>query len=218
MASSLTSLSSSKTPSSWPSWFSSGSIYSISASSSSSSKKSVNLQGDYFADLVKNTPYGSFLKMEFDFEIRLVNTQLHWFLLFKISGTEHIISMEITTSTFTDLVPTVEIFEDETKIPNSIEVATLKLKLCDIAELADKVVKEMETYNLIVRNCQHFCNRLLVKMGQHTYTTTIGPDVQIDDDVDSVSQRIGTFGDMLVMPKVMGKTIASMLNALLVTR
>ncbi len=218
MASLLESLSSSQTPSSWPSWFSSGSIYYVSSSSSSSSKKGVNAQGKCFADLVKNTPYGSLLKKEFDYKIRLMKTHWHWYLLLKIGGTEHTISMEITTSTFTDLVPTITIFEDETKIPASIEIATLKLRLCDIAELADQVVKEMDTYSLFLRNCQHFCNRLLREMGQQTYPTTIGPEVTVDKDVDSVTQRISNFGDLFVLPKTMGSILAAALNISLVRK
>ncbi len=104
----------------------------------------------------------------------------------------------------------ITIFEDETKIPKSIKVATLKLRLCDIAELADQVVKEMGTYNLVSENCQHFCNRLLQKMGQQTYPTTIGP---------KMTQWFVKSGHRLllsIMPTAVGRVVASGINTALV--
>lgn len=219
----MSSLSSKKSLKSFsgPAWFSSGSVYEVSRSSSSSSKNDkvlVNLQGESFCDLVKNTPYGGTVNINLDYEVRLVHKQLHWLLLLKAKESDISISMEITTSTMTDLVEMVSIFEGDS-IPNSTSIATLKMKLSDIAEHADNVVKTMGTYNLFSRNCQHFCNTLLKRLGLRTFPTTVGPDTA--DGFDSFTARILigiALGKTFVVPKGVDSVVAGMVNTSLVRR
>ena len=226
MSSSLSSSSSSRsasTSSSWPLWLGSGSLYEISmsssGSSSSSNKRVINLQGEAFSDLVKNTPYGSMLRVELDYEIRLVHNQLHWLLLFKVKDSDACISMEVTTSTMTDIVHTVCIFMDEESIPESTLVATRKLKLADVASKADHIVQTMGRYNLFTSNCQHFCNTLLQELGLPTFTTTVGPETA--DGFDGLRARllIGiALENIIVVPRRVESVVAGMVNTSLVRR
>ena len=43
-------------------------------------------------------------------------------------------------------------------------MGTYRGSLFDLCELADGVVEEMGTYDLVESNCQHFCNNLLKKL------------------------------------------------------
>ena len=233
MSSLLSSFSSSRakssTRSNWPSWLSSGSIYEISGSSSSSSSSNnqrtlVNvLEGETFADLVKNTPYGGTLRIELNYEIRLAHKQLHWMLLINAEDSDAYISIEVTTSDMSTLVPLVHIFQDEESTPASTLVATRRLKLADIASAADTVVQTMGTYHFILRNCQHFCNTWLDFLGCKTFPTTIGPRKAYVSDqdqhvgVDSFGEIIQTrLGNFFVVPRGLESVVARIINAHLV--
>ena len=228
--SSLTSLSSSassvSSSSSWPSYFSSGSLYSISSSSSSSSqRKGVNIHGKLFVELVQSTPYQSFLNGSLEYEIRLIHgrfSNLHWLIIFKAEVCDAAISFEITTSNMCDIVKTVAVFEKESDIPEATKVGAKKIKLIEVAQIADKVVDEKMKgkYNLITSNCQHFCNTLLSDLGFPTYDTTVGP-TKVEEDFDLLTKRLGTLeklGSGLVLPKGAGGIVARLVNASLVRR
>ena len=233
MSSLLNSFSSSRANSSslssWPSWLSSGSIYEISGSNSSSSSSNnqrtiVNiLEGETFADLVKNTPYGGTLRIELNYEIRLVHKQLHWMLLINAEDSDVYISIEVTTSDMSTLVPLVRIFQDEESTPASTLVVTRKLKLANIASAADTVVQTMGTYHFILRNCQHFCNTWLEFQGCKTFPTTIGPRTAYVSDqdkhggFDSIRAIIGAkLGNFFVVPRGLESVVARIINARLV--
>ena len=156
-----------------------------SSSSSSSNGKQPNhflAQGDNFVDLVKETPYKTLLKVKTEYELNLVKSQLHWLLLVRMKDSdEAYISLEITTSNMTDLLQTMRIYEQESDPTNLLKatpVANYETKLIDLCETADRVVRQMGTYSLISRNCQHFCNTLLTQLGIETdnYHTTVGPN------------------------------------------
>ena len=53
--------------------------------------------------------------------------------------------------------------------------------------MADSVRDEMGTYNLRKRNCQHFCNKVLEKLGMEPTRTTIGTaaaESEPEDDLE----------------------------------
>jgi hypothetical protein len=54
------------------------------------------------------------------------------------------------------------------------DAGTYNGTLHDLCQIADKVVEEMKSYNLVTSNCQHFCNNLLRKIGKKTYPMTVG--------------------------------------------
>lgn len=50
--------------------------------------------------------------------------------------------------------------------------------LLDICNLADAVVEEMRTYNIVGSNCQDFCNKLLTRLGFGTFPTMVNNSVK----------------------------------------
>lgn len=55
-----------------------------------------------------------------------------------------------------------------------------------LCELADKVVEEMESYDLFSSNCQTFCNKLLKKIGKNEFPTILESEL-IDREFDLLS-------------------------------
>lgn len=151
--------------------------------------------------MVKDTPFEMALNLhlDMDFEIRLVNTHYHWFVVLKVDSMHQVISIEITTMPMNKIVPTIVIYKDE--CPESILVGTLRLKFSRLVELADRVVEEMGTYSLFSTNCQDFCNRLFKKLDLKTYSTTLGTQVQAD--ADSYATRLASFDE--IIPKSIGE-------------
>ena len=162
-----------------------------------------------------------------EYEIRLIHgkySNLHWLIIFKAEVCDAAISFEITTSNMSDIVKTVAVFEKESDIPEATKVGTKKIKLIEVAQIADKVVDEkMEgKYNLFTSNCQHFCYTLLSDLGFPTYDTTVGPTkAKMEEDFDMLTTRLGTLeklGSALVLPEGAGSIVAGLVNAMLVRR
>ena len=128
------------------------------------------------------------------FDLRLVHSTrgpLHWYILIQMVGSDlPFLTIEITTSNLTDLIPTMQTVDlDETcgclsRPPT--EVGIYHGTIQNICKLADAVVAEMGSYNLLVNNCQHFCNNLLKKLEFRTYDTTIGPKTTLDDEEKNI--------------------------------
>ena len=202
---------------------SSSSTSSLSSSSSSNAKQPNHFlaQGDNFVDLVKETPYKTLLKVKAEYELNLVKSQLHWLLLVRMRDSDEVyISLEITTSNMSDLLQTMRIYEQESDPINLLKatpVSNYETKLIDVCKTADRVVRQMGTYNLISRNCQHFCNTLLTQLGFKTddYPTTIGPNQlpTADENFDDV-HLLAT--QRSPHKPVFGVTIAKMINLFLV--
>lgn len=125
-----------------------------------------------------------------EYEVKLVHgkKQLHWFLLVKMFRSKlPYLTIEISTTDLCNLIPTVRSTSKGTDSENSAphvedshmatcitDVGTYKGSLHDLCTLADKVVEDMKSYNLVTSNCQHFCNNLLRKIRKKTYPMTIG--------------------------------------------
>jgi hypothetical protein len=108
------------------------------------------------------------------------------------------ITFEVTTKNMTDLIQTTCNVRPDgvwsrllSKNPERIDtyIGTLHNICC----LADEVVADMGTYvySLTRRNCQHFCNKLLIKMKIRTtpFPTTLGADIAEPDDARSTFDR-----------------------------
>ena len=197
---------------------------SLSSSSSSNAKQPnhTQAQGNDFVDLVKETPYRTLLKVETEYELNLVKSQLHWLLLVRMKDSdEAYISLEITTSNTTDLLQTMRIYEQESDPINVLKatpVANYKTKLIDVCTTADLVVRQMGTYSLFSRNCQHFCNTLLTQLGFKTdkYRTTFGPnnlptaDQNFDDVHLFVTQKSQFYSPRLVFGLAIARVLISL--------
>ena len=53
-------------------------------------------------------------------------------------------------------------------------MGSYKGTLHDLCQIADQVVEDMKSYNLVTSNCQHFCNNLLRKTGKRNFRITVG--------------------------------------------
>lgn len=142
-----------------------------------------------FVQQVQTNPvYGSLVHAVSEYEVRLVHgkEQLHWFLLVKMFRSKlSYLTLEISTTDLCDLIPILRSVSSEnnenSKSQDLVEdpmcitdTGTYKGTLYDLCQVADKVVEEMKSYNLVTSNCQHFCNNLLRKIGKKMYPMTIG--------------------------------------------
>lgn len=134
--------------------------------------------------------YGPWIKAHAVFEVRLVhrNSIHHWYILLRPKGTSTLpyISMEVTTSDMSDLVPVTRNFESYDASQVS-DLGTYEGTLFNLCELADRVVEEMENYNLFSSNCQTFCNKLLKKIGKNEFPTSLESEL-IDREFDLLSK------------------------------
>ena len=136
-----------------------------------------NKQGEAFAQLVKeNTPYGEMFQSSLLFEVHINRKGLHWYLLFKLENSEFpFVTFEIITNDGRTISALVCIQEDDTGKEQCTSVNTTMEELCSIA---DTTRNQMNRYNLIERNCQHFCNAVLSSIPNATlYDTTCGPQL-----------------------------------------
>ena len=159
--------------------------------SSSPSSGSFN-HGKPFVEMVrKNDKYGPLFRVPTQYKLKLMHGQrrnLHWFLLLKVKKSDlPYLTLEITTSDLSDLLPTIRTIPPSkgcwaafSQSPEKVGIyeGTLQ-RLCQIA---DDVVKDMKSYNLLTSNCQHFCNNVLKKIEFETYPTTIGPETTLEGD------------------------------------
>ena len=85
-----------------------------------------------------------------------------------------------------DLVPVTRNFESY-DVNQVSDLDTYEGTLYYLCQLADKVVEEMETYDLLIRNCQTFCNKLLSKMGKNEFPTSMESEL-INREFDLLSE------------------------------
>ena len=134
--------------------------------------------------------YGPWISAHAAYKVRLVhrNTSLHWYLLLRPKGTSTLpyISMEVTTSDMSDLIRVTRNFESY-DVNQVSDLGTYEGTLYYLCELADRVVEEMESYNLFSSNCQTFCNKLLKKIGKKEFPTSLESEL-IDGEFDLLSK------------------------------
>jgi hypothetical protein len=150
----------------------------------SSFRAGENSRGPPFIELVKkHGTYGLVLETSAQYDVRLIHgtiSNLHWIILLKMKDSKlPYITHEITTKLpdMTVLIPSVRtVQEADTLLTNTAmsEVGVYTGSLEGIAAMADEIISDMETYNLIKSNCQNFCNCLLKKMKliEKEYPTT----------------------------------------------
>ena len=135
--------------------------------------------------------YGLLFRVPTQYKIKLMHGQrrnLHWFLLVKVKESDlPYLTLEITTSNLSDLLPTIRTIQPSpgcwagfTQSPEKVGIYNGSLE--SLCRIGDGVVKDMESYNLLTSNCQHFCNNVLKKIGFETYPTTIGPETTLEED------------------------------------
>jgi hypothetical protein len=140
------------------------------------------------------------------FDIRLVHSTtgpFHWFILIQMLGSDlPFLTIEITTSNLTDLIPvmrTTDLKEAGGRDKQPLtKVGIYHGTIRSIYKFADAVVVEMGGYNLLVNNCQHFCNNLLERLNLRTYDTTIGPKTTLryeEKKVDHITTVLGQVYD-----------------------
>lgn len=61
---------------------------------------------------------------------------------------------------------------------------TRKTTLMELCKSAERVRRGMGKYNVMKKNCQHFCNNVLQKLGLPTTRTTVGPRTTEVEDMD----------------------------------
>ena len=124
--------------------------------------------GKPFVELFKDHHvYGPWIDTKTNYQLMLVHKQLHWYFLVKKEGDSPLpyVTIEITTSDMKDLIPSIRNFPSCSD--GASDMGTYIGTLRSLCELADRVVEEMESYNLFTRNCQNFCIELLKKMGKY---------------------------------------------------
>lgn len=142
--------------------------------------------GRPFVEMIGNhATYRPFVNVETEYEVRLVHglPYLHWYVLVRMkTSTSPYLTLEITTLDMTDIIPTTRnVYLNggfwARLLFSPTEVGTYKGSLYRICQLADDAIANMDGYHFVENNCQHFCNRLLKKMGFKTFATTVGPEL-----------------------------------------
>lgn len=148
--------------------------------------------GRRFVEMVKeHDKYGPLIRVPTRYKIKLMHGQrrnLHWFLLVKVKESDlPYLTLEITTSNLCDLIPVIRTIQPRLGCWAAFSQSPEKVGIYDgslesLCQIADGVVKDMKSYNLLTSNCQHFCNNVLKKIGFETYPTTIGPETTLEED------------------------------------
>ena len=124
-----------------------------------------------FVQMIQEHPvYGRLMEAKGGYEIRLVHLKSpHWYLLVRTKdSTMPYISLEIRTTDLSDLVQFTRQV-DSLDADISSDVGVYEGTLLSLCELADRVVKDMGSYDLLACNCQTFCNQLLKKMDKSEF-------------------------------------------------
>ena len=145
-----------------------------------------------FVEMIEEHPfYGHMIKVKSVYEVKLAHLEsAHWYLLVKIKdpdSTAPYVSLEVRTTDLSDLVQfTREI--DSLKPGISSDVGDYEGTLLSLYELADRVVKEMDSYDLLTSNCQTFCNKLLKMMGKCEFPASTA--IILDGGIDLLGEAI----------------------------
>ena len=174
-------------------------------SSQSESSEGCDQYGLRFTQMLQeNVKYKHVTSVPTQYDVHLVHSTrgpLHWYVLIQmVDSTLPFLTIEITTSNLTNLIPTMRIIDLDkaggcwSRPPTEVGIYSGTLqKLC---EFADAVVTEMGGYNLLVNNCQHFCNNLLQKLNLRTFKTTIGPQTTLGDEEKNVDILTSVLGQV----------------------
>ena len=161
-----------------------------------------------FVEMIREHPlYGRLMKVKCVYEIKLVHLESpHWYLLVRTKDSMlSYISLEIRTTDMSDLVQFTR--EIDSPSPGVLsDVGIYEGTLLYLCELADRVVKEMGSYDLLTCNCQTFCNQLLKKMGKSEYPTSTK---LLDGEIDLLCEEIREYfptGAKNSLPMVSCKT------------
>ena len=117
--------------------------------------------------------YGFLINVKTTYEVKLVHRQsANWYFLVRTKdSTLPYISIEIRTTDLRNLVPfTCEV--DSLNADTSSDIGEYKGSLLSLCEMADRVVQDMGSYDLLTSNCQTFCNELLKRMGKSEFPTS----------------------------------------------
>lgn len=163
-----------------------------------------------FVEMIGEHPfYGHLMKVKGAYEVKLVHLEsAHWYLLVRTKdpdSTAPFVSLEVRTTDLSDLVQfTREI--DSVKPGVSSDVGAYEGTLLSLCELADRVVKEMDSYDLLTSNCQTFCNKVLKMMGKREFPASTNI---LDGEIDLLCAEIRGFFPTKVknsLPMVSRKT------------
>lgn len=145
--------------------------------------------GKPFVQLVQGHPhYGYLMEVDSVYEVELVHREgCHWYVLVKTQGsTLPYVSLEVRTTNLSDLVEFC-CSQDSLNAGSSTSVGVYKGTLNSLCHLADTVVKEMDSYDLLSSNCQTFCNKLLKRMGKKEFPTSTE---LLDREIDLLEEVI----------------------------
>ena len=133
--------------------------------------------------------YGNIIEVKCTYEMKLVHGEgVHWYLLVRPKDSKlPYISLEIRTRNMSDLVPCIYVIEAISSDVSS-DVGFYKETLTNLCKLADRVVREMGSYDLLASNCQTFCNELLKKMGKPDFPMSTE---YLDRGLDLLGEALG---------------------------
>ena len=104
------------------------------------------------------------------YDIYVNRTRLHWFLV--VSAPKFCFTLELRTPEYISLLPYMRNVSAE--MWNKLTpCGQIKAKLSDILEVADGIIAEMRTYNVVFNNCQDFCNKFLKCCDLQQLTTVV---------------------------------------------
>ena len=162
-------------------------------------------QGETFAQLIKdNTQYGKMFEASLLFEIHINKKGLHWYLLFKLETSEFpFVTFEIVTNDGKTSSALVCVQDDDTgKEPCPEPCGSVNTTMKELCNIADTTRNQMKRYDLIERNCQHFCNAVLSSLPCFSsFETTCGPQFPTGEyAVDNDGGRV-QFDDTTIVLK-----------------
>lgn len=116
------------------------------------------------------------LNIRGSYEVYLDNKSYHWILLFKPIDPRlnwlPILSIEVTTDEkLKSIIPMLKRYK---VLPTSVyNKGSVEISMSELCATGDRVLSKMESYELTTRNCQTFCNNVLMELGLKPEPTTV---------------------------------------------
>ena len=119
-----------------------------------------------YIEMVQDTPYLDIMDdPEQRYSVYLDKSNLHWFVLVqKTDSTLPYITLEISTLNMVDLLTVMKVM-GEKDCKKLTHIGNYTGKLSKFCIMADRIRETMGQYQLLLNNCQHFCNNLAYQFG-----------------------------------------------------
>ena len=135
----------------------------------------------FFSVKVKRSEYRCISGAKKKYQVYLNKDNFHWYIILhhEEEGTTYpFLTVEITADDSAKIYPVMRELQLD-RINTEWKIIEIEIILDNLCETADEIVSEMGKYNLFTKDCQTFCNHLLLglKLIDKPFPTSFGPDL-----------------------------------------